>query len=104
MKFTEEATEKFYFRKIYITRISGPYGPLILAPAEGCFGGPSARHLGLWPNNLFQYKHLKNQGYKQGYEQGYAQWVTHDILYVLVRPQGSYPENFVALSSFLAKI
>ena len=31
------------FRKqIYITRISGSYGPFILAPAEGCW-------VGLWP-------------------------------------------------------
>ena len=40
----------------------------------------------------------------EGYKQGYAQWVIHDILDVLSRPQGSYPESFVALSSFLAKI
>ena len=105
------------------TRILGPYGPFILAPAEGCFGGPSARHLGLWPNNLFQppkdhilkvswhyihfclkYKHLKNQAYKQGYKQGYAQWVILEILDVLCRHQWSYPESSVALSSFLAEI
>ena len=52
-----------------------------------------------------KYKHLKNQGfkqgYKQGYEQGYAQWVIHDILVVLCRTQGAYPESFAALSSFL---
>ena len=30
-----------------------------------------------------KYKHLKDQGYKQGY----AQWVTDDILEVLVRPK-----------------
>ena len=96
----------------------GPWA-LFLAPAEGCFGGPLARHLGIWPNNLFQppkdhilkvlwhylhfclkYKHLKNQGYKQGY----AQWVIHEILDVLCRHQGSYPESFVALSSFLSEI
>merc|ERR1711942_588903 len=59
-----------------------------------------------WHYLLFclKYNHLKNQGYKQGYKQGYAQWVTHDILDVLVRPQGSCPENFVALSPFLAEI
>ena len=51
-----------------------------------------------------KYKHLKNQGYKQGYEQGYAQWVTHDMLDVLVRPQGSHPESFMALSLFLAEL
>ena len=52
-----------------------------------------------------KYKHLKNQGYKQGYkqgyEQGYAQGVIHEILDVLCRHQGSYPESFVALSSDL---
>ena len=31
-----------------ITRISGPYRPFILAPAEGCFGGPSVHHQGLY--------------------------------------------------------
>ena len=36
----------------YLTRISGSYGPFILAPADGCFGGPSAHHLDLWANNL----------------------------------------------------
>ena len=47
-----------------------------------------------------KYKHVKNQGYKQGY----AQWVINDILDVLCRPQGSYPESFVSLSLFLAEI
>ena len=55
-----------------------------------------------------KYKHLKNQGYKQwykqGYEQGYAQWVIYDVIDVLCRPQGSYPESFVALSLFLTEI
>ena len=64
----------------------------------------------LWPYLHFclKFKHLKNQRhkqrYKQGYEQGYAQWVIHDVLDVLCRPQGSYPESFVALSLFLAEI
>ena len=39
----------------------------------------------LWHYLYFwlKYKHLKNQGYKQGY----TQWVIHDILDVLGRPQ-----------------
>ena len=49
-----------------------------------------------------KYKHLRNQGYKQGYKEGYAKWVIHDVLDVLCRPQGSYPESFLALSLFLA--
>ena len=59
-----------------------------------------------WHYLLFclKYKHLKNQGYKQGYKQGYTQWVIHDVLDVLCRPQGSYPESFVSLSLFLAEI
>ena len=49
-------------------------------------------------------KHLKNQVYKQGYKQGYAQWVIHDVLDVVGRPQGSYPESFVSISLLLAEI
>ena len=51
-------------------------------------------------NFWLKYKHFRNQGYKQGY----TQLVIHDILYVLCRPQGSYPESFVALFKFLAEI
>ena len=51
-------------------------------------------------NFYLKYKYLKNQGYKLQY----AQWVIHEILDVLCRHQGSYPESFVALSSFLAEI
>ena len=55
-------------------------------------------------NFLLKYKHLKNQGYKQGYKQGYTQWVINDILDVLCRLQGSYPESFVSLSFFLDEL
>ena len=44
------------------------------------------------------------QGYKQEYEQGYAQWVLHDVLDVACGAEGSYPESFEVLSSFLAEI
>ena len=61
----------------------------------------SWHYLNFW----LKYKHLKSQGYKLGYKQGYkqkyAQWVIHDFLDEPCRPQGSYPESFMALSSFL---
>ena len=60
----------------------------------------SWHYLNFW----LKYKHLKNQEYKQGHEQGYAQLVIHDNLDAFCRPQGSFPESFEALSSFLAEI
>ena len=39
--------QNFHQGGFNITRISGPYGPFILAPAQGCFGGRSAHQLGL---------------------------------------------------------
>ena len=36
---------------IYLIRISRHYATIILTPVEGCFGGPSVHHFGLWPND-----------------------------------------------------
>ena len=56
----------------------------------------SRQYLHFW----LKYKHLKIRGTNRGM----AQWVIHDILDVPCRAQGSYPESFEALSSFLAEI
>ena len=45
-------------RQIYITKISGCYAPFILAPAEGCFPGPSAKNLNLQYNDQIIYDHM----------------------------------------------
>ena len=58
---------------MYITRISGPYGPFILAPAEGCW-------VGLRPITLAS-----------------GLIIIRSMDY-LGRLPGRYPENFVLIS------